>query len=243
MDLICYIHPSWRPLIRPAEATRDWMTDSPESFAYRCLPLNIANAHGWEILSPCAFAAQWNGSMTPADIEIIGRMDVPESLRPVSLFGQGVLTFHIQGLFRTPPKWNLWVGGSPNRFKDAIQPLTGIVETDWAPYTFTMNWRFTRPGQWISFEEGEPIAFIFPLPRAYLDEVEPRIAPMAQEEGLTERFEGWSQSRNAFQAKVAANPPTAPADKWQKSYYRGLDPDDTPAAPDHQMKPRLKPFE
>ena len=43
--------------------------------------------------------------------------------------------------------------------------------------------------------------------------------------------------------KVAANPPTAPADKWQKSYYRGLDPDDTPAAPDHQMKPRLKPFE
>ena len=69
MDLICYIHPSWRPLIRPAEATRDWMTDSPESFAYRCLPLNIANAHGWEILSPCAFAAQWNGSMTPADIE------------------------------------------------------------------------------------------------------------------------------------------------------------------------------
>ena len=47
MDLICYIHPSWRPLIRPAEATREWMTDSPESFAYRCLPLNIANAHGW----------------------------------------------------------------------------------------------------------------------------------------------------------------------------------------------------
>ena len=73
----------------------------------------------------------------------------------MSIFGQGVLPFHIQGLFRTPPQWNLWVGGSPNRFKDAIQPLTGIIETDWSPYTFTMNWRFTRPGQWISFEEGQ----------------------------------------------------------------------------------------
>jgi hypothetical protein len=28
------------------------MDASPEAFAYRCLPLNIANAHGWGILTP-----------------------------------------------------------------------------------------------------------------------------------------------------------------------------------------------
>src|SRR6202035_4645380 len=61
VQLICYLHPGWEPLIRPAEATRDWMSETPESFAYRCLPLNIANAHGWEVLSPCAFDAIWNG--------------------------------------------------------------------------------------------------------------------------------------------------------------------------------------
>ncbi|MDR3507935.1 MAG: DUF6065 family protein, partial [Caulobacteraceae bacterium] len=61
MDLICYLHPGWEPLIRPSPATRGWMDDTPESFAYRCLPLNIANAHGWEILNPCAFEAVWNG--------------------------------------------------------------------------------------------------------------------------------------------------------------------------------------
>ena len=49
MDLTCYLHPGWSPRIRPAEPTRDWMTNTPKSFAYRCLPLNIANAHGWEI--------------------------------------------------------------------------------------------------------------------------------------------------------------------------------------------------
>src|SRR5277367_4965853 len=61
MDLICYLCPGWAPMIRPASATRDWMDGTQLSFAYRCLPLNIANAHGWEILSPVGFEAIWNG--------------------------------------------------------------------------------------------------------------------------------------------------------------------------------------
>ena len=120
MELICYLHPGWAPLIRPAPATRAWMDATPESFAYRCLPLNIANAHGWEILSPCGFEAVWNGGPEP-DGGHRSRLDAgadPERA-PVSLFGQGILTFHIEGIFRTPPGWNLWVGGSPNRQKDA----------------------------------------------------------------------------------------------------------------------------
>ena len=61
MELTAYVHPSWAPLIRPAPATRACMDATPGSFAYRCLPLNIANAHGWEVLSPCAFDAVWDG--------------------------------------------------------------------------------------------------------------------------------------------------------------------------------------
>ena len=33
-----------------------------ETFAKLGLPLNIANAHGWEILSPCGFEAVWDGA-------------------------------------------------------------------------------------------------------------------------------------------------------------------------------------
>jgi hypothetical protein len=175
-------------------------------------------------------------------VEIEGPADTPEALRPVALFGQATITFHIQGLFRTPPGWNLWVGGSPNRFKDGIQPLTGIVETDWSPYTFTMNWRFTRPDHWVRFEEGEPVCFFFPLPRAYLDDVQPRFAPIEEDAETARKFADWSRSREAFQAEVARNPPKTPADKWQKAYYRGVDPDGAPGAPDHQTKPRLRPF-
>jgi hypothetical protein len=242
MKLSCYLHPSWRPLIRPAEATREWMTNSPESFAYRCLPLNIANAHGWEVLSPCAFRACWTGGMAAEDVIVECPPGTPPEQRPVGLFGQAVLTFHVQGLFRTEPGWNLWVGGSPNRFKDGLQALTGIIETDWSPYTFTMNWRFTRPNEWVWFEAGEPICFFFPVQRGALEAIEPVFESFTDHPEVEQSFAEWSRSRSEFQAAVAANPPQAPADRWQKAYYRGVQPDGSPGPEDHQAKVRLKPF-
>src|SRR5579859_3370135 len=178
MELVCYLQPGWAPLIRPAPATRPWMDATPEAFAYRCLPLNIANAHGWEVLSPCGFEAIWNGGGDPGAITIRLDAGADPGRAPVSLFGQGVITFHIEGLFRTPPGWNIWVGGPPNRPKDGIQALSGIVEADWSPFTFTMNWRFTRAGEEVRFEPMEPIAFFFPVERGAIEAFRPRFEPM-----------------------------------------------------------------
>ncbi|HLI66631.1 MAG TPA: DUF6065 family protein [Caulobacteraceae bacterium] len=243
MDLICYLHPGWAPLIRPAPATRAWMDASPESFARRCLPLNIANAHGWEVLSPCGFDARWNGATGAEGVDIRCADGAAAEHAPVSLFGQGVLTFHIQGIFRTPPGWNLWIGGSPNRQKDAIQPLSGIIETDWSPFTFTMNWRFTRPDAWVRFEAGEPIGFFFPVKRGLIETFEPVFRALGEDPDLMRRFQAWSRSRDAFHLEMQARPPVAPADKWQKHYYRGVDAAGTAIAADHQTKVRVKPFD
>ena len=242
MKLICYLHPGWAPMIRPAEPTRDWMTNTPESFAYRCLPLNIANAHGWEILSPCSFEAIWTGGSGTDAVQIRLPPGVDPATAPVSLFGQGVLTFHVQGLIRTEPGWNLWVGGSPNSFKDSIQPLTGVVETDWSPFTFTMNWRFTRPGAWVRFDAGEPICFFFPVPRGYLDDVQPELVSLTEDPELMAEFKAWSEARYAFQDKTRAEASNTPSDKWQKHYYRGVKIGEAPGAADHQSKLRLNKF-
>ena len=242
-DLVCYVYDGWRPRLRAAPARRDWMDASPDSFAYRCLPLNIANAHGWELLSHCGFEAEWNGG--PAVNDVIIRLD-PGAERgsiPVALFGQGVLTFHVQGLFRTPPGYGLWVSGPPNSFKDAIAPLSGLIETDWSPYSFTMNWRFTRPGQVVRFEENEPFAFLFPIPRYLAETVRPRVAPIEEAPELKRQFEAWSASRNAFQARMIADPPKAAADRWQKLYYRGVDPDGAACPVDHRARLRLAEFQ
>jgi hypothetical protein len=243
MDFLCYLHEGWHPLIRPAEPTRAWMDATPESFAYRCLPLNIANAHGWEILTPAGFSAYWRGGETTADVIVRPDKNTPPNSAPVSLFGQRTLTIHIQGLFRTPPGWNLFAGGSPNTAKDGIAPLSGVIETDWSPYTFTMNWRFTRRNHWIRFEAGEPICFIQPMRRDALERMEPKFVPLNDNPDAARQFAEWSRSRDAFQDEVAKNPPRSGTDQWQKRYYRGLDMDDQPGVPDHRARLRLKPFQ
>ena len=218
------------------------MDASPSQFAYRCLPLNIANAHGWEILTPAGFSAYWNGGSDPKDVTLHSDADMPSVAAPQALFGQATLTIHIQGIFRTPPGWDLMVGGSPNRAKDGIAPLSGVIETDWSPYTFTMNWRFTRRNHWVRFEPGEPICFIMPVQRNALDQMEPRFAKLSDNPDLKRQFEAWSKSRDAFQASVSASRPSAPTQQWQKRYYRGVDMDDREGVPDHVSKLRLKPF-
>ena len=241
MDLICYLHPGWALLIRPAPATRPWMDRTPESFAYRCLPLNIANAHGWEILNPTGFEAVWNGG-TGADAVTV-TPDAGAPPKALSLFGQGVLTFHVEGILRTPPGWDLWVTGSPNRFKDAIAPLSGVIESDWSPYTFTMNWRFTRPHVPVRFEAMEPFCFLFPVQRGAVEDFNPRYEPLESEAALQARFEEWSRSRDAFHERMKQAPPTAPSEQWQKHYFRGLATSGEALSEDHRTRLRAQPFD
>jgi hypothetical protein len=47
MDLIGYLIDDRTVDIRPARDRRNWMNETQDSYAYRCLPLSIANDHGW----------------------------------------------------------------------------------------------------------------------------------------------------------------------------------------------------
>lgn len=244
MDLTCYLHPAWAPFIRSAPSTRPWMDATPEAFAYRCLPLNIANAHGWEILNPHGFTAVWDGTTGVDAVMVTPDPGAgPDTRLALSLFGQGVLTFHVEGLFRTPPGWSLWIGGSPNRFKDALAPLTGVVETDWSPFTFTMNWRFTRPHTPVRFEAMEPFGFVFPLERAAVAGFKPKFAPLGDDPELQEQFTAWSRSRDDFHQRMKKDAGVLPSERWQKHYYRGKDIAGKDLAKDHIAKLRLAPFD
>lgn len=242
MKLTCYLFPGWEPRIRPASTKRDWMDQAPEAFAYRCLPLNIANSHGWEILSPCGFEVVWNGGLAAEDVVVRPDPGTRVEDMPVALFGQGTFTFHVQGLFRTPPGWNLYVSGSPNSIKDGAVPLAGVIETDWAPYSFTMNWKLTRPNHPVRFEENEPFAHIFPVERKVIEQVEPSFAAIDEDPQLKEQFQTWSRSRDAFHERMRTDPPDNPSEKWQKFYYRGQNPDGKCPVSDHQSKLRVREF-
>jgi hypothetical protein len=137
---------------------------------------------------------------------------------------------------------NLWVGGPINRIKDGIQALTGIVETDWSPATFTMNWKITRANHPIRFQRDEPICHVFPLPRGLVDDVEPEMASMDSDPDLKRDHEHAREARNAFIAGLKNHDPDTVAAGWQKDYFRGFYPTGRRATAGHQTKLHPKPF-
>lgn len=224
----------------PAPATRPWMDASRERFAYRCLPLVIANRSGWTIGSPRRFSVRWNGGNEPGDVRLwFGRQR--HDPRITSHFGEGVVTFSIPFLFRTPAGVNLWVKGPSNWIKDGIQPLEGVVETDWSVATFTMNWKLTRPGQLVRFEEGEPCCMIVPVPRGLAESLLPRIEPLAADPELAAQFQTWKTQRERFQERLDAYEPAAVRMGWQRDYMQGRDSRGA-VFPEHQTSLSLKRF-
>jgi hypothetical protein len=241
MKLTAYVLDGAYLEIRPAPVDRDWMDSTNERFAYRCLPLNIANAHGWEILNPHGFNATWNGGPELEAVTIIPDPDAKSF--PISHFGNATLTFQIPCVFQTEVGIDLMVQGPINRPKDGISALSGIVETDWAPYTFTMNWMFTRPGAAVRFEQGEPFCHIFPVKRGGLEYVQPETRRLSENPELKKQYEIWTTSRSQFNTDLKQLGSTAQAEKWQKLYYRGVDPQGQPVTgTDHRTRLRLHPF-
>ena len=239
MKLIAYLQSDEAPDIHPAPAERPWMDATPERFAYRCLPLNIANAHGWEICAPARIRATYFGGAALEAIAI--ESSAPEHLRPVSHFGSGILTFHVSCLFHTEPGYDLWVTGPPNRPKHGIAPLTGVIETDWSPFTFTMNWLFTQPGE-VVFEKGEPYCFLFPIERRLISAVEPEFRRLSEAPKLEGEFRAWEHARTSFNQDLQVEGSKAREERWQRTYFQGATPSGEKAPADHRTRLRLRPF-
>ena len=240
MRLICYPTSGEPAKIVAAPVERAWMDRTEQGFAYRCLPLNIANAHGWLLLNTAPFVAQWDGAQGLEAIRL-SAAGVGEPLLASSHFGSGVLTFSVNALFRTEPGYDLMVTGPLNEPKDGLQPLTGIVETDWSPFTFTMNWKFTRKSTPIAFERDEPFCMIFPLKRGLIENIEPEIRALESDKEVCEAYTAWAASRREFNSALQLPGSEAQAQKWQKDYLRGKASLGA-APPDHRTRLRLAEF-
>jgi hypothetical protein len=209
---------------------------------YRCLPLSMANTSGWEMLCPVGFTVTWNGGLLASDITIRPDHPFPGFEDFVkSHFSHGVLTFHPGYLFRTPPGWSMWCMGSPNHIKDGIQPLSGLVETDWLPFPFTMNWLFTRPGS-IKFAKGEPFCFITLVEDKELPKFDVVQKSLDSDTDMRAQYDAWYRLRAQFNSRIHKGDPEAIKEAWQRLYFRGELPEETGEAPaEHVNKRRLKP--
>ncbi|MEL6369336.1 MAG: DUF6065 family protein [Pseudomonadota bacterium] len=189
--------------IRPCSPKRNWMEETHQKYAYRCIPLLAANTMGWEVLNPVTSTVRWNGGPTNIDLSVKGERNHP--CAALSHFGRGIVTWYLPFLFRTSPDLGLVVAGPANMERDDAVPLDAFVRTDWLPFPFTMNWRLTREDTEVTFEKGEPICRIYPFPIELLDQTRLELTNLTDDPGFLDATNEFAKARQANVAKVQAD--------------------------------------
>src|SRR5262249_44166344 len=121
-------------------------------------------------------------------------------------------------------------------------PLEGLVETDWATASFTMNWKLTRPFKGIKFQKDEPICMLVPQKRGELEAFAPEIRNLESDAELEQKYKHWLEARRAWATEQKkAGPPKDGHAPHQGHYSRGSTTTGD-QAPEHQSKLALQPF-
>jgi hypothetical protein len=230
-----------RPSLKliPASADRTWMELTRGGWANRCLPLRMANQSGWLILNDADFEVTWDGKPGVSGVHF-KPLKGALSYFAKSMFGYGIITWEIPFLFRTSPGYNLLARGPSNEFKDGVQAMDGLVETDWSEASFTMNWKITRPFKKTRFDKDEPICMIMPQRRGEMESIKPEIRNLESAPEMLEGFNAWRESRLKL-VERKTDPRAASLREWEGHYMRGTTVTGTPA-PEHQTKREMRPF-
>lgn len=215
--------------IEPASRTRPWMDETPNKYAYRCLPMTIANSTGWDLFATDDFVVSWNGSAHQDDLQI---NFASNNTHPfiTSSFGSGIITVHTGVLFRTDREWDMMVMGSPNHIVEWATPLAGIVETWWNDFTFTMNWKLHQAGSF-TWDKNIPLCRVLPIPHDY-DNIEISMNAIELNPVQHDRYKEWERSRceiideidAAYKFGVDGNRVKVgkPKTEWERNYYSGV---------------------
>lgn len=216
--------------IKPASGKRNWI-DREIPHMYRCLPVLIANQSGWTVHLPFNVDAMWFGGSHAKTIHFwTDASKHPEFVGPPAqvvdtIFGDGIVTFFFDFFVKTPHRVNLLVRGAPNFYVDGAHPLEGLVETDWLNFTFTMNWKITRPGHLVRFHKDDPICFIQPIPHRYSEEFTIESKNIHDDPEVLASFQANFASRSEFRKNLHETYARGerPKEVWERHYFDGVD--------------------
>jgi hypothetical protein len=211
------------------------MNELKDKFAYRCLPMNIANQCSWSVLCPSDIKVTWNGdnSLEGLTVEYLNENN-PFHFAS-SNFGYGTLTFHSDFVLTTTGTNCIYCKGPANSHKTNLQPLEGIIETFWLPFTFTMNWRFQEPG-FVYFEKDEPIFSFFPIDLNYVESFQIKTESIHDNLELLQKYNTYSEARTDFINKNYVEFQNNEMPFWQKFYTQGKCPFTNFKEPNHKSK-------
>jgi hypothetical protein len=162
--------PGQRMRIEQAPVDREWMDNTVQQYAYRCLPMTYASRHGWCIRLLEDVEVIWDAEGDNSKVCLLSG-DVQNGIRIANNgTGNGIVTFHLNAVPRTPPDWNLWIMGAPNLVIPGASPLSGVVESDWMFSSPTSNWKLTVKNKKVIFKKGDPVLFFVPVHKTEIEE-------------------------------------------------------------------------
>jgi hypothetical protein len=184
--------------IIPSSSKRDWMDEKEQQYAYYCSPLVTANQAGYTILYQNETEVFWDGGKNTSNVKIIHKKQNEYFSHCLSHFSVGIVTFSFPVIFKTPPGWGLLVSGYPNNPINGLQPLEAIVETNWSPFTFTMNFKITEKNKLITIKENTPICRILPYPLNLNEKTNIKFLNIKNNKELNQQHSAWVNSRLTF---------------------------------------------
>ena len=209
--------------LEQASPKREWMdkyNNINNGYAYRCLPLTMANQSGWLMRCPVNFSATYvQDDVYQPSVEISFEDDNEARVYKKyihSLFGNGVVTIALPYLIKTPSPWCVWARGYPNYYKENISFLEGIVETYWLNFSFTYNIRITEMNKKVSFSKGEPMMFMSLINLESLNNSNINIKSIETQPDVKKEHDDWLYRRLQFN-----NDKNRPTNSWQKNYTKG----------------------
>lgn len=218
--------------IEQSSVDREWMDNTVDGYSYRCLPMTYASRHGWCVRLVSDVEVIWDGSVVAEGTQIICGREQNGWRFSDNGTGNGVVTFHLNAIPRTPPDWNLWIIGAPNLVIPGASPLSGVVESDWMFSAPTMNWKITDANRLITFKKGDPVIFFFPIHKSVLETFKVKHLTMQDFEEMNRNYVEHCEWRQSTEAKGEA--------VFGKMYLKGINPDGSKPSFPHTHKTKLK---
>ena len=216
------------PDIKQSRLKRDWMDETYNKHAYKCLPMTAANVNGWELILQQDVVVQWDGDNSPPKVlegEFLnGRAVVVPSII-------GIISFATGWAINTEEGYDTWVTGSPNYFVDGAVPLSATIPSSWWPDEFNMNWKITKIGEPVTFKAGMPFMFFNIYDNSLLEETQFTIENLWDKPELMTKRKSYSDAK---MKKLHEQPWT-----WMNGIRTGLDENGNTIGPKHDGLLRL----
>ncbi len=224
------------PVLQQCRPRREWMDDTTNKHAYKCLPLTAANVHGWELQLQQDVVVQLDE----------GNGQIPRVLRGATCLFEGeahsyerfivqqsiinTVSFTTGWSINPPDGHSVLFTGAPNYFIEGAAPMTALVP-GWWPDEVNMNWVITKKNTPITFPKGMPFAFFQIVEDSLLSQVKFNVSNSWDDLDHVETRISYNNAKSEKKLKDQWS--------WMNGIRTGLNEKDEPIGPRFEGHPSL----